>query len=162
MPKRKITPLVRHNLAEGRKKLAMNELKRRGINPNSQPRTIIQRVSVPGPTRTVHSTSSTPLVKVNFALFDQLFGAKILPVEINQKKEDVSLRQAINYLLSRLKIHEENISSNKNEIAKIARYVLSKNKKYDEKIKEMANKILELERENLKLKKEMEKNEDET
>jgi len=149
MVKRKPTQRQLINLARGREKLFQNQLRKRGI-----PREIVRNVpiSVPGPTKYV-PVKTNPLMKINLSLFNSLVETKFFPIEINNNKEILNIKELINYILARLNLHWNKISENKKQIDNVTNHMINKDKENEQKFKKLEGKIFELEKENTELKK---------
>jgi len=153
MAKRKATPLQRYNLAQGRAKFVRNEMMRRGINPNPQPMIVREIIRQPVVNQ---NTSHQHITQVKLSLFKELIGAKIFPIEINNKNENLNLQEMIRTINSRLDNHWKNIFSNKSKIDEIISYINSKEKEDQERFKKIEKRLSELEKENAELKKQLE------
>ena len=150
MIKKKATPMQQYNLARGREKLFQNQLRKRGINPNLQPRTIIREV-IKQPVVNNTTTHVHP-IKIQLSLFEKFLGTKFFPIEINKNKENLNLKELIEHIILRLNLHWQKIISNKNEISEIKNYLKIKKKKNNEKFERLQMQINDLKKENLKLK----------
>lgn len=125
--KRKSTPRQLHELKEGRKKLAMNELRRNGVNPFPKPKIIRQVVKQP-----VHTTFMTPNQKgpIKFAIFNNLISTNFFPIQIGKKTQKYNIKQLISYFLKRFNFHWSKIQENRKEIENLKREIkkMKKNK----------------------------------
>lgn len=146
MVKRESTPKQLANLKKGREIQFQNELKKRGINPNPQPRVIEKIVKQPV---YLKSNSSN---NVTFSLFDQFLGVKLFPIEINNKKENLNLNQIIKQLIILNNRNIKEITSIRQKTKEIILYVNFQEKKISEQFKALELRISKLEKENNDLK----------
>ena len=149
--KRRATPTQLRNLARGRGILFEKQRRQKGI-----PQRVIQRIPVQvpisGPERVVPVRSSGMGLKVNFSLFDKLVETRFFPIEINNNKELLNLKQLVDYILKRLNLHWNKISSHEGKLNEIVNHITSKDKETEERFKRLEKSILDLEKENTKLK----------
>lgn len=157
MVKKKATPIQQYNLAKGREKLFQNQLRKRGINPNPQPRTIIREV-IKQPVVNNTTTHVHP-IKIQLSLFEKFLGTKFFPIEINKNKENLNLKELIEHIILRLNLHWQKIMSNKNEISEIKNYLKIKERENNERFEKLQFQINELKKENSKLKDDLMKDE---
>jgi len=148
MARRRATPRQLANLARGREILFQKQLKQKGINLNPKPQIIREVIKQPIVT---HSTTHVHPIKVQLSLFDKFLQTKFFPIEINNNKEILNIKELIKYIVARLNIHWKNISSNKKNIGRIINYINSKDKEYGDKFIKMEKRISDLEEENKKL-----------
>ena len=147
---RKATPRQLANLARGREKLFQKQLKQHGINPNYRPasQVIIQREVVRQPTIN-HTTPHS--VNVKLALFNSFLKTKLFTIETKTNKETLNLKEMINRIDTRLNIHWQNISVNKNKIDKIIAHINAQDNKNKVRFRKLEKRIEELEK-NLSIK----------
>ena len=143
--KREATQKQLENLKKGREKLFQKQLKEKGIIPNSQPKIVKQTV--------VNHTTTYNNIKIQIYLFKKFLETKLFPIEINKNKENLNLKQVINYIFSRLNKQRSDIDSNKKDIINIINHLNFKDNKYNEKFKELEKRISDLEKENTLLEK---------
>ena len=148
MDKRKPTPRQLENLAKGREKLALNQLRKMGINPYLHPQ--IEH-TVPKPAVTKYITNQTQN-KPNMSLFDKFIGIKLFSIEINRSKKSLDIKQAINYLLSQVERQKDAMTSNRNAINQLISHTNYMHNEYIKTLKIMDERILHLEEENRQLK----------
>lgn len=154
MKKRRATLTQLRNLARGREINFQNKLRQKGI-----PKTIIQKELIREQPIINQNNTHQHVHQLKVYLFKELIGAKIFPLEINHKKENLNLQEMINAINFRLDNQWKNIYTNKNKIEEIISHVNSKEKEDDERFEKLEKRIGELEKENKKLKGE-EKNEE--
>lgn len=142
--KRKATSTQLRNLARGREINFQNQLRKKGI-----PQKIVQKEVVRQPI--VNQTTSHHNTQVKLSLFKELIGAKVFPIEINKKKQNLNLQEMINAINFRLDNQWKIISSHENKLNKIIDYINSKNKEDKDRFKKPEKRISELERENEEL-----------
>jgi len=150
MKKRKPTQKQLMNLKRGREKLFQNQLRKRGINPNPTPQIVREIVKQP---IINHTTTHQHNLKVQLSLFDKFLGTKFFPIEINNNKETLNIKQIIHYLFSQLNQQKKVIISNQNKISEIIEFINSREHENNEKFKKLKKKIIDLEKENIQLKK---------
>jgi len=147
--KRRVTPTQLRNLERGREINFQNQLRRKGI-----PQTIVQREIIRQPVVN-QNTTHQHITQVKLSLFKELIGAKIFPIEINNKKENLNLQDMIRTINSRLDRHWEKISLNKNKIDEIISYINSKEKEDQERFKKIEKRLADLEKENVELREQL-------
>lgn len=150
MTKRKATPRQLANLARGREKLFQKQLAQKGINPNPRP-TIVREVIRQPTYHTVQQRS----VNVNLSLFKDLIGTKFFPIEINNKKENLNLKEAINHLFSTSNSHLDAIITNQKNIDLIINHINKKDEEVKQEFDKLNKKITQLEKDNSELKKQL-------
>ncbi len=139
MVKRKPTQRQAANLARGREILFQKQLRQRGINPNPRPQ-VIREVIRQQPSVNYNTTHQHNL-KIQLALFDRLLENKLFTLEVNKNKENLNLRELLNHINSRLNVHWNHISINKNKIEEIIAYLNSREKEDKERFEKIEKKI---------------------
>ncbi|HPM85663.1 MAG TPA: hypothetical protein PLI99_01055 [archaeon] len=139
------------NLARGREILFQNQLKRRGINPFSNPTLIRERHVIMQPVNQninqYHSNTN-----INLSLFDKFIETKLFTFNKNNEKEILNLREIINYLLTKLNQQNNKLLENETRLNEVISYLDFKEKEYLEKFKNLQSRIDDLENKNINLK----------